>query len=116
MKKIVETQFNKRVGLTVWLYTPKYVNKLKRYGLLHYVSRKMNYAIIYVDETDRERTEKNLKKQHFVRDVEYCYNCEISYTFDGVLDKVTEMTEEKKQEESDNEFSIFSQISEWGEY
>lgn len=112
----METSFNKRVGLTVWLYTTKYVNKLKRYGLLHYVSRKMNYAIIYVDKADRERTEKYLKKQHFVRDIEYCYNCEIPYTFENVLDKVTELTKEEKEEEAENEFSIFSQLSEWGDY
>jgi uncharacterized protein YlbG (UPF0298 family) len=109
----MDTPFNDRVGLTVWLYTTKYVNKLKRYGLVHYVSRKMKYAIIYVDKTEKEKTEQNLNKQHFVRQVESCYNCEIPYTFEGVLDRVTELAEARKQEEEKNEFPIFTQLSDW---
>lgn len=109
----METPFNERVGLTVWLYTTKYVNKLKRYGLVHYVSKKMNYAIVYVDKSDQERTEKALKKQHFVRNVENCYNCEIPKTFDGVLDEVTALAQERKKAEEKDEFSLFTQLSDW---
>lgn len=113
--KIMETKFNDRVGLVVWLYTKKFINKLKRYGLLHYVSKKMNYAIVYVDKNEKEKTKKILEKQHFVRKVETCFNREIAYTFDGVLNKVTELGEEKKRIADENEISLFTQLSERGE-
>lgn len=109
----MNTPFNNRAGLVVWLYTPKYVNKLKRYGLVHYVSKSMNYAVVYVDKNEKEQTEQTLKKQHFVRNVENCYNCELPFTFDGVLDEVTKLAEEKKKKEEENEFSLFTQLSDW---
>lgn len=109
----METQFNERVGLTVWLYTTKYVNKLKRYGLLHYVSKRMNYVILYVDKAERDRTEERLRKQHFVRDVKDCYRSDLPYTFDDVLKEVEELTKEKKQNEEKEEVSLFTHLSDW---
>ncbi|EXJ22786.1 putative Cytosolic Protein [Alkalibacterium sp. AK22] len=82
---------SERVGLVVWLYTTKYVNKLKKYGLVHYVSRNMNYAIVYVDRQDRESLTEVLGKLHFVRKVENSYQCELPKTFDGVLEQVEAM-------------------------
>lgn len=110
----METKFNDRVGLIVWLYTTKYINKVKRYGLLHYVSKKMNYAVVYVDKSEKEKVQKSLQKHHFVRKVEVCINHEISYTFDGVLDTVEKLGNERKRIEAENEFSLFTQLSEWG--
>lgn len=82
---------SERVGLVVWLYTTKYVNKLKKYGLVHYVSRNMNYAIIYIDRQDRETLTEVIGKLHFVRKVENSYQSELPKTFDGVLDQVEAM-------------------------
>ncbi|MCC5895027.1 MAG: YlbG family protein [Alkalibacterium sp.] len=95
----MEQELSDRTGLVVWLYTTKYVNKLKRYGLIHYVSKNMNYVIMYVNREDRETVSKTISKQHFVRKVENSYQCEIPKTFDGILDQVVALT--KTTEESE---------------
>lgn len=89
-----------RAGLVVWLYTAKYINKLKRYGLIHYVSKNMNYAIIYVNRNEKDSVSKAISKQHFVRRVEDSYKCELPKTFEGVLDQVTALTEKNKEDET----------------
>ncbi|WP_161877677.1 YlbG family protein [Alkalibacterium sp. MB6] len=89
-----------RAGLVVWLYTSKYINKLKRYGLIHYVSKNMNYAIVYVNRDEKESVSKAISKQHFVRRVEDSYQCELPKTFEGVLDQVTALAVKKKEDES----------------
>ena len=108
------TQEHERTGLIVWVYTTKYINKLKRYGLVHYVSKNMNYALLYVDKKDKDTTQQNLLKQHFVKNVEECYQCEMPKTFDGVLDEVRILAAQRKKEEESKEISIFNQLSsEW---
>ncbi|SFB86636.1 Uncharacterized protein YlbG, UPF0298 family [Alkalibacterium subtropicum] len=95
----MEQEKSSRAGLVVWLYTTKYVNKLKRYGLVHYVSKNMNYAIIYVDRKDMDSIAGTIAKQHFVRKVEESYRCDIPNTFDGILDEVAALS---KTDEKDN--------------
>jgi len=107
----LDTNFSHRIGLVVWLYTPKYVNKLKRFGLLHYVSKKLNYAILYVNQGEESKTRTNLLKQHFVRSVELSYNNEMNYTFDNVLKEVEKMGQSNDDTKTD-ELTLFTGISE----
>lgn len=93
---------SERAGLVIWLYTTKYINKLKRYGLLHYVSKNMNYAILYVDKKDKDSVSKTIRKQHFVRQVEDSYHSELPKTFDRTLEKVVELTLKEKENKSDS--------------
>ncbi|WP_027107588.1 YlbG family protein [Lacticigenium naphthae] len=85
-----------RQGLIIWIYTPKFINKLKRYGLIHYISKKMNYVVLYVDQDKLEETIKKITKFHFVRRVEPSYRGAIKVTYDGVLDS---LRKEKKEDE-----------------
>ncbi|GEK88017.1 YlbG family protein [Alkalibacterium putridalgicola] len=94
----MEQEKSTRAGLVVWLYTTKYVNKLKRYGLVHYVSKSMNYAIIYVNREDMEATAGTIAKQHFVRKVEESYRCDLPNTFDGILDEVAALSEKEDED------------------
>ncbi|SRR5690554_569293 len=102
----MEQEKSSRAGLVVWLYTTKYVNKLKRYGLVHYVSKNMNYAIIYVNREDKDSITSTIAKQHFVRKVEDSYQCEMPKTFDGILDEVAALS--KKDEDDSLVKSIFN--------
>lgn len=102
----MEQEKSSRAGLVVWLYTTKYVNKLKRYGLVHYVSKNMNYAILYVNREDMDSISSSIEKQHFVRKVEQSYRCDMPNTFDGILDEVAELT--KKEDEDDLIKSMFN--------
>lgn len=102
----MEQEKSSRAGLVVWLYTTKYVNKLKRYGLVHYVSKNMNYAILYVNKEEKESVAQSIGKQHFVRKVEDSFQCEMPKTFDGILDEVAALS--KKDEEESFVKSIFN--------
>lgn len=58
-----------RVGISVWVQSLKQVKQLRRYGNIHYVSKKMKYVVMYCDEERVEQTMTKLKSFHFVKDV-----------------------------------------------
>ena len=49
-----EFEIIKRRGLIVWVYSLKQLKNLKKFGLLHYVSRKMKYVVLYLNEEIEE--------------------------------------------------------------
>lgn len=104
----LKTPFTHRIGVIVWLYTPKYVNKLKQYGLLHYVSRKLKYAVLYIDDSNLENVSNKLKKLHFVRNVEISHSSDLSYEYDGLLE---ELDQKAKEVNSNKEtIDLFTQL------
>ncbi|PRO64746.1 YlbG family protein [Alkalicoccus urumqiensis] len=58
-----------RVSLSVYLQSLKQVKQLKRYGHVHYVSRKMKYVVLYTDVENMEQLEDKLQKLPFVKRV-----------------------------------------------
>jgi uncharacterized protein YlbG (UPF0298 family) len=58
-----------RVGLAVYIQSLKQVKQLKRFGHVHYASRKMKYAILYCDLENVEETVTRLEKLPFVKEV-----------------------------------------------
>jgi uncharacterized protein YlbG (UPF0298 family) len=58
-----------RVGLAVWIYSLKQVKQLKRFGNVHYVSKKMKYVILYCNEERVDETINKLRSLNFVKDV-----------------------------------------------
>lgn len=71
----------KRRGIIVWVYSLKQLKTLKRYGLVHFVSRKMKYVVLYVNEETVEEVEEKLQTLHFVRQVERSYRPDIEMNF-----------------------------------
>lgn len=71
----------KRRGIVVWVYTLRQLKSLKRYGLVHYVSKKSKYVYMYVDEEVVEVTMDKLRKLHFVRHVEQSYRPDVEMNF-----------------------------------
>lgn len=69
--------FPKRVGLAVWLNNTKMARHLRRFGNVHYISRKMRYAILYVDERLVSETIRKLERFNFVKRVERSYRHEL---------------------------------------
>ncbi len=76
-----EFQIQKRRGIIVWVYSLKQLKTLKRYGLIHYVSRKMKYVVLYVNEEEVALTLEKLQHLHFVRQVEQSYRPDIAMNF-----------------------------------
>jgi len=44
----------KRRGLIVWVYSLRQLKNLRRFGFVHYVSRKMKYVVMYLNEEEYE--------------------------------------------------------------
>lgn len=76
-----EFTVQKRRGIVVWVYSLKQLKTLKRYGLIHYVSRKMKYVVLYVNEEVLEESEEKLQTLHFVRQVERSYRPDVEMNF-----------------------------------
>lgn len=71
----------KRRCLIVWVYSLKQLKLLRRFGYVQYVSRRMKYVVLYMNE---ENIEKNLEKihaLHFVRKVEKSYRPDVEMNF-----------------------------------
>lgn len=66
-----------RSGLIVWLHDAKPARNLDKYGTLHYISRKMNYAVVYVNADRAEETIRSIQRLPYVKKVERSYRSEI---------------------------------------
>lgn len=60
----------KRQGLVVWFQHRKNIKHIKRLGHLIYVSKKLRYAILYVDMTEVEDKKRELEEMPFIFKVE----------------------------------------------
>lgn len=58
-----------RRALYVYLKNNRHATQLKKFGQLTYVSQKMNFAMIYVDDIDVDQKIEKIKQYKFVRDV-----------------------------------------------
>jgi uncharacterized protein YlbG (UPF0298 family) len=66
-----------RTGFIIWLSDPKQYKSLEKYGSLHYFSKKMNYAVLYVNKEHAEDVEANVTRLPFVKSVELSHRHEI---------------------------------------
>lgn len=99
-----ESHFEGRTGLIVWLNSKRSVKRLMNFGLLHYVSKKMDYAIIYVDTQKIEQTMERLKKENYVKSVEESHLRDLPISFDDVLGDLKKEIDSKKQKENKDSF------------
>lgn len=83
----MELTLNERQGIVVWVYSLRHMKTLKRFGLIHYVSKRMKYVVLYVNRKEVETTIGKLKELHFVRQVEQSYRPLINMDFKEVLKK-----------------------------
>ncbi|WP_204121482.1 MULTISPECIES: YlbG family protein [Levilactobacillus] len=89
-----------RQSLIVYTYSLKQTRQLKRYGTVMYVSKKMRYVVLYVDQEDVKSLTDQLSQLRFVKRVVASARPEISETFNGVAE---EMTAHQDPEAEDDE-------------
>ena len=99
LTELLHENFNDRVGLVVEFKNKKFAYRLKKYGYVHYVSNRMNYAILYVDKIDAEEIMKQIKNEKFVTDVSVSPKGSLPLEYDGVLDEMQKEVSSKKKEE-----------------
>ena len=78
---IKEFEITPRRSLIVWVYNLRQLKTLKKFGPIAYVSRKMKYVIIYMDESAIEQAKGALEKLHFVKSVDLSYRPDVSMEF-----------------------------------
>lgn len=59
-----------RQGVIVYLYRIRNSNQLRNFGQIKYVSKKMKYVLIYMNQEDVEDNVNKLRKLKFVKFVE----------------------------------------------
>ncbi|MFK2824889.1 YlbG family protein [Bacillus sp. B190/17] len=62
--------FIDRQAVIVWLHNIKPAKSLRKYGNVHYVSKRMKYAVVYCNQSELEEVIEKLKLLSFVKDVE----------------------------------------------
>ncbi|WP_125579724.1 YlbG family protein [Levilactobacillus cerevisiae] len=78
-----------RQSLVVYTYSLKQTRQLKRYGTVMYVSKKMRYVVLYVNQEDVASLTDQLGKLRFVKRVVASARPDISETFNGVAEEMT---------------------------
>ncbi|TCP30487.1 uncharacterized protein YlbG (UPF0298 family) [Scopulibacillus darangshiensis] len=71
-----------RSGLIVWLNNLKHVRTLRKFGHVHYVSKKMKYAVLYCDSSQLDKIISELASIKYIRDVERSYLQEVKTTYE----------------------------------
>ena len=103
----MELTTNERQGIIVWVYSLRHFKTLKRFGLIHYASRRMKYVVMYINQSDVEMTQKKLADLHFVRKVELSYRPFINLEFKDFFGKEKkDVAEEQIKENESNETVI----------
>ncbi|MBD3106847.1 YlbG family protein [Bacillus sp. AGMB 02131] len=62
-----------RQGIIVYLHTLKQVKMLRRFGNIHYVSKKLKYVVLYTNMDDVDAIAEKLNSYSFVKKVEKSY-------------------------------------------
>lgn len=106
MKNInTKSDFKDRTGLIVRVSNKRNVKRLMKFGLLHYVSKKMSYVILYVDSNKIESIIERIRKENYVSTVEKSQLKDLPIDYDGVLDKLNKEISDKKKKENVETFS-----------
>ena len=86
-----------RRGVIVYLYHLRQSKQLRRFGNIQYVSRKMKYALVYMDEELVDKTVSKLKQLRFVKRVEISRRPVLKVEFDEQNQKAYKLTEEDQE-------------------
>lgn len=82
--------FEKRQGIVVWLHSLKHIKMLKKFGNVHYVSKRMKYVVLYCDMDAAEQTVQKLTSYSFVKHAEPSYKPFLKLEFESKVDKAKE--------------------------
>lgn len=84
----------KRKGIVVWLYSLSARKALQNYGVIYYVSRKMKYAVMYINTSNMQKTLNKISKLRSVKSVELSHRDEIDMNFEERIGQVKEIENE----------------------
>lgn len=100
LTELLHENLNDRVGLIVEIKNKKFAHRLKRYSYVHYISNRMNYAVLYVNKEDVEKTMEQIKNEKFVKDVTISPKGSLPLEYDGLLEELQKEVNLKKKEDN----------------
>ncbi|RAK23247.1 uncharacterized protein YlbG (UPF0298 family) [Anoxybacillus vitaminiphilus] len=82
--------FPKRQGIIVWLYSLKHSKHLRKFGNIHYVSKRLKYVVLYCNMDEADYVMKKIAALPFVKQVELSYRPYLKVEFESKADKEKE--------------------------
>jgi len=59
-----------RQGIIVWLFSLKQAKMLRKFGNVHYVSKRLKYVVLYCNQDETKTIMEKIKSYSFVKKVE----------------------------------------------
>lgn len=78
-----KSMFVQRQGLVIWLYSLKQAKMLRRFGNVHYVSKKLKYVVLYCNQDEISGIMEKLTSFSFVKKVEPSYKPFLKMEFEN---------------------------------
>lgn len=75
----------KRQGLIVWFQHKKNIKQIKRFGHLIYASKRMKYAVIYVNQDEIEDVEASMEKLPYIIKVDRSYKPFVKMDYENAV-------------------------------
>ncbi|MHC9532823.1 YlbG family protein [Dellaglioa sp. L3N] len=94
----IKLVIQKRQGVIVFLYHMKQIKQLKRFGIIQYISKKMKYVVIYMNQEDLPETVKKIQNLKFVKKTEVSHRPDIDMDFGSRMgEKAFKLTDEDQE-------------------
>ena len=74
---------SQRQGLIVWLNSIKQAKMLRKFGNVHYVSKRLKYVVLYCNQEEIEELTAKLTSFSFVKKVEPSYKPFLKIEFEN---------------------------------
>ncbi|KRL99949.1 YlbG family protein [Liquorilactobacillus satsumensis] len=97
----MDFKIKQRQGVVVYLFHLKNSRQLKRFGTIHYVSRRMKYVVLYMDQEAVSESLVKLKEMRFVKKVMPSPLPELKIDFSDSLGDY-KLTDEDREKFKDN--------------
>jgi uncharacterized protein YlbG (UPF0298 family) len=79
--------FPKRQGIIVWLQSLKHSRHLRKFGNIHYISKRLKYVVLYCNMEQVDEMMKKLASLPFVKRVEPSYRPFLKLEFESKAEK-----------------------------
>ncbi|MFC5463877.1 YlbG family protein [Lederbergia graminis] len=74
---------NGRQGVIIWLYSLKNAKTLRRFGNVHYISKRMKYVVLYCAQDEAAGLVEKLSSMPFVKKAELSYRPYLKTEFEN---------------------------------
>ncbi|HWJ78228.1 MAG TPA: YlbG family protein [Niallia sp.] len=72
-----------RQGIIVWLFSLKQAKMLRRYGNVHFISKRLKYVVLYTNQSEVESLMEKISAHSFVKKVEPSYKPFLKLEFEN---------------------------------